>query len=93
MGTSGRNGFRGPRWFNTDLSLVKTFTPREGHRITFRSEFYNLFNNANFANPGANLANPVSLGRISETTRSSGVPVGGDSGGPRIVQLALRYEF
>jgi hypothetical protein len=93
IGTSGRNGFRGPRWFNIDLSVAKTFRISERQSIVFRSELYNLFNNPNFANPGASLATLATLGRFSATTRTVGVPVGGDSGGPRIVQLALRYEF
>jgi hypothetical protein len=93
IGTSGRNAFRGPRFFNIDLSLVKTFRLTERQSVVFRSEFYNLLNNPNFANPAATLANPASLGRITRTTRTVGLPIGGDSGGPRIVQFALRYEF
>ena len=93
FGTSGRNAFRGPRFFTIDLSLVKTFRLTERQSFEIRSEFYNLLNTPNFANPAATLANPGSLGRITRITRTVGLPIGGDSGGPRIVQLALRYEF
>jgi len=82
IGTSGRNAFRGPRYFNMDLSLVKSFKIHETHRVALRWEFYNLFNNPNFSTPGLSLVTPASFGRISAMT-----------GGPRIMQVALRYDF
>lgn len=94
IGTSGRNSFRGPRHFNTDIALVKRFRFGEQSALVFRSEFYNVFNNVNFANPSASLLSPASLGRInSSASGGPGLPVGGTSGGPRILQIALRYEF
>ena len=81
-GNSGRNAFRGPRYFDTDLSLVKRFKIWETHAVTFRAEGYNLFNNVNFANPSVSLLTPATFGRISSL-----------AGGPRIFQLALRYDF
>jgi hypothetical protein len=82
IGTSGRNAFRGPRVFNTDLSLVKRFRLTEKYSISLRAEAYNLFNNVNFAVPGASVATPQSLGRISATI-----------GNPRFCQMALRFDF
>jgi hypothetical protein len=82
FGTSGRNSFRGPRYFNIDLSLVKKFRLTENHAVTFRAEGYNVLNNPNFANPSVSLTAPASFGKISSMT-----------GGPRIYQLALRYDF
>jgi hypothetical protein len=81
IGTSGRNSFRGPRYFNIDLSLVKRFKITENHSVLLRAEAYNLLNNVNFANPAASIATPTSFGKIS-TARTA-----------RIMQLALRYEF
>jgi hypothetical protein len=83
VGTSGRNTFRGPRFFNTDVSLVKRFRV-SGERtfVTFRAEGYNIFNNANFAAPGLNLQTPPTFGIIAATT-----------GNPRILQFALRFDF
>ena len=52
IGNSGRNAFRGPRFFNVDASLVKRFEFMERKYLTFRAEAYNLVNNVNFANPG-----------------------------------------
>lgn len=83
IGTSGRNSFRGPRFFNVDTSIVKKFPMFwEQHTVTFRAEMYNTFNNSNFGNPGASIVTPQSFGRISATV-----------GNARIMQMALRYDF
>jgi hypothetical protein len=81
IGTGGRNAFRGPRYFNVDMSLVKKFKMSERHSVSIRCEAYNLFNNVNFKAPNNNLSTP-GFGRISETV-----------GNPRFLQLALRYVF
>jgi len=95
IGTSGRNAFRGPRFFNTDASLIKRFRITDRHAIHFRGEAYNLLNNVNFANPSADLSTPATLGKISSVVRSQqpGGPLGETFGGPRVVQLAARWEF
>ena len=51
IGTSGRNAFRGPRFFNVDATLSKRFKVTETAGATFRLEAYNLFNNPNFGTP------------------------------------------
>ena len=82
IGSGGRNAFRGPRFFNVDMSLVKKFKITERHAVSFRAEAYNLFNNANFGAPNANLATQASFGRLSATV-----------GNARIMQMALRCDF
>jgi hypothetical protein len=82
IGTGGRNAFRGPRFFNVDMSLVKKFQIRERHAVSLRAEAYNLFNNVNFDAPNANLATASSFGKIANTV-----------GNARILQMALRYDF
>jgi hypothetical protein len=42
IGTAGRNTFRGPRFFNIDLSLGKRFRIKERQDLSFRAEAYNL---------------------------------------------------
>ena len=94
IGNSGRNAFRGPRLFNTDLSLSKRFVIAERHAILFRAEAYNLFNNVNFANPSADLSVPNSFGRITTTVQGQpGAPLGEPFGGPRVLQLAVKWMF
>ena len=53
-GNAGRNIMQGPGLVETDLSLTKKFSLSERLNLQFRSEFFNLFNRANFNNP-----NPV----------------------------------
>jgi len=81
VGTSGRNAFRGPKFFDSDASLVKRFKLTERQSITFRAEAYNLFNNVNFANPTATITSGT-FGKIST-----------DYNGARVMQGALRYDF
>ncbi len=82
IGTSGRNSFRGPRFFNMDTTLSKRFRVTEKSAVTFRAEAYNMFNNANFGTPGITMATPTALGKFSATI-----------GGARVVQMALRFDF
>ena len=42
----------GPGFVNTDFSVIKHFVPREGWRVDFRAEFFNLFNHPQFGAPG-----------------------------------------
>ena len=83
IGSSGRNTFRGPRFFNVDASMVKRFAFTEHKWLTFRAEAYNLANNVDFANPGVNFGGTATaFGKISGVVNN-----------PRIVQLALRFDF
>jgi TonB dependent receptor len=88
IGNSGRNTFRGPGFFNTDLSLVKKFRVTERVAATFRAEAYNLFDTVNFSPPSVNLQTPQTFGIIAST------PIGAaNQSGARILQGALRIDF
>ncbi|MDX2150882.1 MAG: TonB-dependent receptor [Bryobacteraceae bacterium] len=84
LGSSGRNAFRGPKYYNFDISIVKKFGMPwgEGHSVQFRAELYNAFNNVRFGNPNTSIVNLPTFGRIDSTV-----------GGARIMQMALRYDF
>jgi hypothetical protein len=82
FGNAGRNTFRGPRFWNVDASLVKSFALTEHKRLAFRAEAYNLFNNVDFANPSLAISTPASFGKISSVVNN-----------PRILQGALRFDF
>jgi len=89
IGNAGRNTFKGPGFFNTDLSVVKRFRVY-GERtiVTFRAEGYNLLNTVNFVAPSVNLQTPQTFGVISAT------PTGASNqSGARILQMALRLDF
>ncbi|HEX8638548.1 MAG TPA: hypothetical protein VF692_10835, partial [Pyrinomonadaceae bacterium] len=66
-----RNFLKGPAFHQFDLTLQKRFRVTETVNAEFRSEIYNLFNRANFANPPAVL--PNSLG-TSATSFQPGQP-------------------
>jgi hypothetical protein len=80
FGTSGRNIMRGPGTATVDMGLFKNFPIVEGHRVQFRAEAFNLFNRVNLGNPNSN-RNAAAFGRIT------------GAGSPRVIQLALKYQF
>lgn len=81
-GTSGRNILRGPGQKDVDLGVIKFIPIREKARLEFRSEFFNIFNNVNFANPNNNVVVPGTLAKITAT-----------AAGPRVIQFALKLAF
>ncbi|MSV27797.1 MAG: TonB-dependent receptor [Bryobacterales bacterium] len=81
FGNAGRNILRGPAQRNVDLSLNKHIPIREGIGLEWRAEFFNVFNLANFANPGGSIT-ASSYGVIRSTT-----------GNPRVIQMALKLVF
>jgi len=54
-GNLSRNALKGPNFQQFDLILAKRFPIKESTHLEFRSEFFNIFNRANFANPGSTL--------------------------------------
>ncbi len=81
FGMLGRNIIRGPKQINTDFSIMKSIPTIESQSLEFRAEFFNLFNNVNFANP-VNIVTSENFGQIAAT-----------STGPRVIQFALKYMF
>ncbi len=101
FGTMGRNLFRGPNYRNWDFSVIKTWSMHEALRFQLRAEFFNILNHPNFANPygiGGQTGNvdpssPGSFGFSAATPDvSSANPVIG-SGGPRAIQIGLKFLF
>ena len=82
FGNTGRNILTGPGQKNVDFSIVKFIPFTESVRGEFRTEFFNLFNWANFANPNSNISIPATFGRITQT-----------SAGPRVIQFAFKLNF
>jgi hypothetical protein len=88
LGDANRAPVYGPRFVNTDLSLIKHIPlPYEGMSLNFRAEFFNAWNHAQFfLNGGASgmqdIAAPSSFGVINNTVHD-----------PRVMQFALRLDF
>jgi hypothetical protein len=60
-GNLGRFALHGPSLSQFDITLQKRFTITERLGLEFRSEFYNVLNRANFANPPATLNNALGI--------------------------------
>jgi Carboxypeptidase regulatory-like domain len=61
FGNLPRNALKGPNFKQFDLILAKRFPIREAVNVEFRSEFFNLFNRANFGNPASTLSNALGI--------------------------------
>lgn len=81
FGNSARNVLYGPGRVNVDWSVFKNFGIREGMKVQFRAEMFNLFNTPQFDLPNPTIGNPAA-GRITATV-----------GNNRQVQMALRLSF
>jgi len=83
-GTLGRNTFRGPRYFNVDVALVKSVhipgITSKGADLQLRLESFNVLDTVNLINPANDLSNAL-------FGKSTGALPG------RIIQLAARFQF
>jgi hypothetical protein len=97
FGDTGKNALRGPRFFNTDLALIKNTAVSERVSLSFRAEFFNAFNNVNFGLPGNNLAAGAAggFGQITGTAGSNTYngPTSYGTAQPRIIQFGLKISF
>ncbi|MCU1235093.1 MAG: TonB-dependent receptor, plug [Candidatus Solibacter sp.] len=81
LGNSGRNSFLGPPLFNIDSALLKYFPIHDRHRITFRAEFANVLNHAQFNVPSLSLQTPATFGKMTSARNG------------RTGVFFLRYDF
>jgi len=94
LGSAARAPVYGPRFVNTDFSLIKDFplSIREGMNLQFRAEFFNLFNHPHFFLPGIagsgeqDINSPSSFGVISQTINQT-------VNDARSIQFALKLRF
>jgi outer membrane receptor protein involved in Fe transport len=101
FGNLGRNALRGPGFAQVDFSVAKTTKITESQNIQLRFEFFNLFNHANFADPGGGINADSFGGSLNRTALfgqsvfTVGNQLGGllGPGGPRQIQISARYSF
>jgi hypothetical protein len=84
-GNIGRDIYRNPSYFDTDLSLSKQgkipwFIGDRGATLQFRAEFYNVFNHTNLGSVDQDMADPL-FGRVTSAFPG------------RNIQLGLRMLF
>lgn len=107
-GSLGRNSLVGFPLSQLDFSVRRDFRISERVRLSFSSEFFNLFNHPNFAKPSSTLGTSdfgdfivntnfgrslSMLGRGLGGSQTSGLNALYQVGGPRSVQFTLRLEF
>ncbi len=103
FGTLGRNALRGPDFFWNDFYLTKWFPVTEHVKLRLETQFFNIFNHANFGLPSMVLAGvprkpstQTGFGALTYTTSPPtgllGVGLGGDSS-PRMIAFQARLEF
>ncbi len=80
FGNAGRNTVRSYALYTTDLGLHKEFTLKEEKKLSFRSEFFNLFNKTNFQGPNSTVSSSA-FGTIRSTFPA------------RVIQFALKLAF
>jgi hypothetical protein len=96
----GRNAFRGPGFWNLDMGLTKQFSLTERFKLSFRSEFFNVFNHPNFENPrNATVGSPTLTSSVFGSTCCSTASLISSSsiistGEPyRVIQFGLKLSF
>jgi hypothetical protein len=87
FGNFGRNVLIGPGFTNVDFSVIKNIDLDESKHLEFRAEVFDLFNHANFGQPGR-VVGSATFGRITNTRFPTG-----DSGSSRQLQFAVKYVF
>ena len=93
--TQRRNQYRGPGFFDTDLSVTKNFKLYERLNFAVGATFYNLFNHPNFGYPDYYVGDST-FGKILNTVSVPASPYGafmGSAASPRLVQLNARITF
>jgi hypothetical protein len=87
QGEMQRNSLVGPGFFNTDVGFGKTFKINERMGLKIEGNFFNIFNHPNFLTPDSDLNDFTNFGKSLSTFNNQ------QSGGPRITQLAIRFDF
>jgi hypothetical protein len=94
-----RNQMTGPRFFNADMGLQKTFPIyKEAVNLKFRADAFNVLNHPNFLAPYENLYNGFDETDYEEGSGFGAIPGTAESpgnlnSGARVLQLSLRIEY
>lgn len=93
--TGRRNQYRGPSYFNMDMSLFKNFKLTERLTFSLGATAFNVFNHPNFFNPDSALGSS-SFGQITTMAATPTSPYGnflGFDSSPRVVQVSAKLVF
>jgi len=93
FGNMYRDELRGKGFRGWNASVTKDWKFKEKLNAQFRAEAFNLLNRTQYASAGANLGAPNTFGESTNTPDvAKSNPVVG-SGGPREIQLGLKFTF
>jgi hypothetical protein len=95
FGNIARNSFRGPGYFDTDMSVYKNFKITERFNLKLGMLFYNILNHANFSNPDGAL-NDGTFGQVTQTVTPASSPYGNFQGAAvsgRVIQTMIKVQF
>jgi hypothetical protein len=81
FGDANRRFFHGPGFNNTDFGILKRTQIKENYAFDIRFEFFNIFNHAQFINPGGNISNTSSFGIVTNARD------------PRIGQVSAKFYW
>lgn len=106
FGNLGRNAIYGPGYANLDFSVSKNTQITDRLGLQLRAEFFNVFNHPNFAQPDHNITpgfdsagalqcSPATCpqGQITQTPDVAQTNPGLGGGGPRVIQLGVKFLF
>ena len=94
FGNLGRNTYRGPFQQNWDFSVQKDFQLTERFLLRFGTDFFNIWNHPNFANPSVTDVETITHDAAGNPTNAG--PFGkifSTLGTPRLIQFSLRLAF
>jgi hypothetical protein len=94
FGNLGRNTYRGPFQQNWDFSVQKDFHLTERFLLRFGTDFFNIWNHTNFANPSVTDVETITHDAAGNPTNAG--PFGkifSTLGTPRLIQFSLRLAF
>lgn len=95
FGNLARNSFRGPGYFDTDLTVNKDFAIAEKYHFIVGANFYNVLNHPNFDLPVGSLSSGI-FGQIISTVSPASSAYGSFTGSAvsgRISVLHARFQF
>jgi hypothetical protein len=81
FGNANRRFFHGPGFNNTDFGFLKHTVIKEQMAFDLRIEFFNIFNHAQFQNPGGNIDNSSTFGIVTNARD------------PRIGQVSAKFYW
>ena len=104
FGNLQRNGITGPHFRTFDFALAKNTQITERVNLQLRAEFFNIFNHPNFALPnffvspafnadGSSTGASPTQGLITQTPDQAQTNPGLGGGGPRVIQLGVKFLF